>query len=179
MIVPIVMAIGLSLFQWDLISPPRFVGLTNFTKIASDPRAINSIVQTAYLVVIGVIPTVLISFLLAVLINTQFPGIRIIRTIYLLPLVISFVASAVLWRYIFDPRFGPINMLLDWIGLAGPNWLQSTTWSMPSVSIVIVWLRFPLGMLFYLAALQAINPEVQEAAEIDGAGPLQKIRHVI
>jgi len=179
MIIPIAMAIGLSFFQWDLLSPPRFVGLANFAKIPSDPRAVNSIVQTAYLVVIGVVPTVIVSFLLAVLINTRFPGIRVIRTIYLLPLVISFVASAVLWRYIFDPRFGPINTVLSWFGVSGPEWLQSTAWSMPAVAIVIVWLRFPLGMLLYLAALQSISPEMLEAAELDGAGPWRKIRDII
>jgi ABC-type sugar transport system permease subunit len=179
MLLPIGIAFGLSLFEWDLMSPPRFVGLANFAAIPFDPRAVNSIVQTAYLVVIGVIPTVVVSFLLAVLINTRFPGIRIVRTVYLLPLVISFVASAVLWRYIFDPRFGPINTILAWFGIDGPAWLQSTTWSMPAVAIVIVWLRFPLGMLLYLAALQAINPALLEAAELDGASGWQKVRHIV
>lgn len=179
MIVPIVMALGLSTFEWNLISPPRFVGFANFAAIPSDPRAVNSIVRTFYLVVIGVIPTVVISFLLAVLINTRFPGIRIIRTLYLMPLAISFVGSAVLWRYIFDPRFGPINTALSWIGIQGPAWLQSTTWAMPAVAIVVVWLRFPLGMLLYLAALQSISPSIIEAAIIDGAGPWRRMIHII
>lgn len=179
MIAPIVMAVGLSFFQWDLMSPPRFVGLDNFSRIPADPRAVNSIVKTAYLIVIGVIPTVLVSFLLAVLINARFPGIRVLRTVFLLPLVISFVASAVLWRYIFDPRFGPINTVLSWLGVTGPDWLLSTDWSMPAVAIVIVWLRFPLGLLFYLAALQSINPSLLEAAELDGAGAWQRIRHIV
>ena len=179
MIVPIIGAVALSFFEWDLMSPAVFVGLDNYSAIAADPRAINSIFQTAYLVVIGVVPTVLVSFLLAVLINTNFPGIRVVRTIYLMPLVISFVASAVLWRYIYDPRFGPINTILGWFGIDGPAWLQSTGWSMPAIAIVIVWLRFPLGMLLYLAALQSINPQLLEAAEIDGAGTWVKLRHII
>ena len=179
MIVPIILALGLSTFEWNLISPPRFVGFANFAAIPSDPRAVNSIIKTLYLVVIGVIPTVAISFLLAVLINTQFPGIRVIRTLYLMPLVISFVGSAVLWRYIFDPRFGPINVALSWIGIAGPAWLQSTTWAMPAVAIVVIWLRFPLGMLLYLAALQSINPSIIEAAILDGAGPWRRMLHII
>jgi ABC-type sugar transport system permease subunit len=85
----------------------------------------------------------------------------------------------VLWRYIFDPRFGPINVVLSWLGIDGPQWLQSTSWSMPGVAIVIVWLRFPLGMLLYLAALQAINPALLEAAQLDGAGPWQRIRDIV
>jgi multiple sugar transport system permease protein len=176
---PMVMAFGLSLFNWDLISTPRFVGLANFLAIPRDPRAINSIVKTAYLIGIGVIPTVIVSFLLAVLINAKFPGIRVIRTIYLLPLVISFVASAVLWRFIFDDHFGPINTVLSWFGIVGPAWLKSTAWSMPAVAVVVVWLRFPLGMLLYLAALQAINPALLEAAQLDGASTWQRLRHVV
>lgn len=176
---PIVIAFSLSFFKWDLISAPKFVGLANFIAIPADPKAVNSIVKTIYLIAIGVVPTVIVSFLLAVLINTKFPGIRIIRTIYLMPLVISFVASAVLWRYIFDPRVGPVNVLLSLIGIEGPAWLQSTNWSMPAIAIVIVWLRFPLGMLLYLAALQSISPSLLEAASLDGANTWQKLRHVI
>lgn len=178
-LLPMGMAFGLSLFRWDLMSPPRFVGLANFLAIPGDQRAVNSIVKTTYLIVIGVVPTVIVSFLLAVLINTRFPGVRIVRTVYLLPLVISFVASAVLWRYMFDPRFGPINTALSWLGVDGPAWLQSTSWAMPAVAIVIVWLRFPLGMLLYLAALQAISPSVIEAAELDGANAWQKVRYIL
>ena len=176
---PMLIALGLSFFDWDLISAPRFIGLANFLAIPRDPRAINSIVKTAYLIAIGVIPTVIVSFLLAVLVNTKAPGIRAIRTVYLLPLVISFVASAVLWRFIFDDHFGPINTILSWFGIQGPGWLRSTSWSMPAVAIVIVWLRFPLGMLLYLAALQGINPALLEAAELDGANVWQRLRHIV
>lgn len=178
-LIPMGMAFGLSLFSWDLVSPPRFVGLANFATIPHDPRALNSIVKTAYLILVGVIPTVIVSFLFAVLINAKLPGIRVIRTIYLLPLVISFVASAVLWRFIFDDHFGPINTVLSWFGIVGPAWLKSTAWSMPAVAIVAVWLRFPLGMLLYLAALQAINPALLEAAQLDGANTWQRLRHVV
>jgi ABC-type sugar transport system permease subunit len=178
-VAPMALALGLSFFKWDLISAPRFVGFDNFLAIPHDPRAVNSIVKTAYLILIGVVPTVVVSFLVAVLANTKFPGIRVIRTIYLMPLVISFVASAVLWRFVFDARFGPINTILSWVGIDGPDWLQSTSWAMPAVAIVIVWLRFPLGMLLYLAALQSINPSLLEAAQLDGANTWQRIRHII
>ncbi len=76
------------------------------------------------------VPTVLLSFLLAVLINTRFVGYSIFRTLYLLPIVISFVASAVLWRFIYDPRVGPLNEVLGMLGISGPNWLQNTAWAM-------------------------------------------------
>ena len=178
-LIPIVASFVLSLYDWNLISDPRFVGIRNYTDILNDARALNSVVKTVYLVVLGVVPTVLLSFFLAVLINTTFPGYSVFRTMYLLPIVISFVASAVLWRFIYDPRVGPIAELLSLFGIAGPNWLKDTTWALPALSVVIVWLRLPLGIILYLAALQQINPQLMEAADIDGAGPWAKLRHII
>jgi ABC-type sugar transport system permease subunit len=178
-IIPIIAAFALSLYDWNLISEPRFVGIRNYTDILNDARALNSVVKTVYLVILGVVPTVLLSFFLAVLINTTFPGYSVFRTMYLLPIVISFVASAVLWRFIYDPRVGPIAELLSVFGVTGPNWLKDTTWALPALSVVIVWLRLPLGIILYLAALQQINPQLMEAAEIDGAGPWAKLRHII
>ncbi|MDB5542115.1 MAG: hypothetical protein JWQ89_3842 [Devosia sp.] len=178
-VLPIIAAFALSLYDWNLISEPRFVGIRNYTDILNDARALNSVVKTVYLVVLGVVPTVVLSFFLAVLINTTFPGYSVFRTMYLLPIVISFVASAVLWRFIYDPRVGPIAELLSAFGVTGPNWLKDTTWALPALSVVIVWLRLPLGIILYLAALQQINPQLMEAAEIDGAGPWAKLRHII
>lgn len=178
-VIPVIAAFALSLFDWNMIADPRFVGLQNYFDILKDPRAVNSVVKTVYLVVLGVIPTVLLSFAMAVLINTRFIGYSIVRTFYFLPIVISFVASAVLWRFIYDPRVGPINALLGVFGISGVNWLQNTAWAMPAVSLVIVWLRLPLGIIMYLAALQQINPQLLEAAEIDGANSWQKLVHII
>jgi ABC-type sugar transport system permease subunit len=177
--IPVIAAFALSLFDWNMIADPRFVGLQNYADILRDPRAVNSIVKTVYLVVLGVVPTVLLSFGMAVLINTRFIGYTVVRTLYFLPIVISFVASAVLWRFIYDPRVGPINALLGAIGINGVNWLQSTAWAMPAISLVIVWLRLPLIIILYLAALQQINAQLLEAAEIDGANSWQKLVHVI
>ena len=178
-IVPTIGAFALSLFEWNLLSPPEFVGFDNFVRMWDDPRAINSIWRTALLVVGGVIPTILISFALAVLINTRFPGLKLIRTLYLMPIAISFVASAILWGYIFDPRWGPINWLLGVFGIPGPLWLESVTWALPAVTIVTIWLRIPVALVLYLAALQNINPSLIEAGQLDGANFFQRMRHII
>jgi len=179
MVIPLVWGLALSLYDWNLIYAPRFVGFDNYLALMNDARAVNSVVKTVYLLVLGVVPTVFLSFLLAVLINTSFPGYSVFRTMYLLPIVISLVASAVLWKFMYDPRVGPIAQLLSFFGVSGPNWLQDTTWAMPALSLVIVWLRLPLGIILYLAALQQVNPQLLEAAEIDGAGPWAKLRHII
>ena len=179
MVIPIVWGLALSLFDWNLIYEPRFVGFDNYVALLNDARAINSVSKTVYLLILGVVPTMFLSFILAVLINTNFPGYSVFRTMYLLPIVISLVASAVLWRFMYDPRVGPIAQLLSFFGISGPNWLQDTTWAMPALSLVIVWLRLPLGIILYLAALQQVNPQLLEAAEIDGAGPWAKLRHII
>lgn len=178
-IVPLLGAFALSLMSWDIVSEPEWVGLDNYARILEDGRALSSILKTFYLVVGGVIPIIVLSFLLAALINTRFVGIRIIRTLYLMPIVISFVASAVLWQFLYDPRYGPINQLLALVGITGPDWLASTTWAMPAVAVVIIWLRLPLGIVLYLAALQQINPSLIEAAKIDGASTFARLRHVL
>lgn len=179
MVIPIIGAFALSLFKWDLLSDPQWVGFANYVAIADDPRALNSIIRTIYLVLGGVIPTVLLAFLIAVAIDIKFPVVKLVRTLYLMPIVISFVASAVLWKWIFDPRWGPINIALSLVGVDGPSWLTSTTWALPAVTIVMIWLRLPLAILLYLAALQQINPEVLEASSIDGAGPVARLRHIL
>lgn len=178
-IVPVISALLLSLFEWNLVAPPRFVGLANFVAIAQDARALNSILRTVFLIIGGVLPTVLLGFLLAVLIDTKFRGIRLFRSLYLMPIVISFVASAILWSWIFDPRSGPVNQMLSALGIIGPDWLSSTGWSLPAVTIVMIWLRLPVAILLYLAAIQGVNPSLLEAARIDGANTIARMRHII
>ena len=178
-VVPVIGALVLSLFQWDLTSPPQFVGLANFSKIGSDPQVLNSLLRTLTLLVGGVLPAVVGSFLIAVLINVQFIGYRVIRTLYFMPIIISFVASALLWSWIFNPRSGPINAVLGFVGIAGPDWIGSPGTAIWSVIIVLIWMRLPIGILLYLAALQNVNQSLVEAARIDGANGLDILRYIL
>ncbi len=178
-VVPIAGALVLSLFQWDLTSAPRFVGLANFYKISSDPQVFNSLLRTLTLLVGGVLPAVIGSFLIAVLINVQFIGYRVVRTLYFMPIIISFVASALLWSWIFNPRSGPINAVLGFFGLDGPDWIGNPGTAIWSVIIVLVWMRLPIGILLYLAALQNVNQSLVEAARLDGASGLDILRHIL
>lgn len=178
-VVPVVGALVLSFFQWDLTSPPQFVGLANFYKIGSDPQVLNSLLRTLTLLVGGVLPAVIGSFLIAVLINVQFIGYRVIRTLYFMPIIISFVASALLWSWIFNPRSGPINAVLGFVGIEGPDWIGSPTTAIWSVVIVLIWMRLPIGILLYLAALQNVNQSLVEAARIDGASGFDILRYIL
>jgi multiple sugar transport system permease protein len=178
-VVPVAGALVLSLFQWDLTSPPRFVGLANFYKISEDPQVFNSLLRTLTLLIGGVLPAVIGSFLIAVLINVKFIGYRVVRTLYFMPIIISFVASALLWSWIFNPRNGPINVVLGFFGIAGPDWISNPGTAIWSVVIVLVWMRLPIGILLYLAALQNVNQSLIEAARIDGASGFDILRYIL
>ena len=178
-IIPVVGALALSLFRWDLTSAPEFVGLANFYKIGSDQQVLNSLYRTSTLLFGGVLPTVVGSFLIAALINVQFIGFKIVRTLYFAPIIISFVASAMLWSWIFNPRSGPINAVLSMFSIDGPDWIGDPSTAIWSVVIVLVWMRLPIGILLYLAALQNVSQSQIEAARLDGASSLDILRHVL
>lgn len=178
-IVPAVLAFGLSFFEWDLSGAPQWVGVDNYIRFLTDDRALNSLRITAFLFLGTVVPTVLLGFVIAIAVNSPQRWMRIVRTFYFMPIVISFVASAVLWRFLYDPEYGLINSALRMVGIDGPEWLNSPTWALPSVMIVVVWLNIPAAVIFYLAALQQLPDERIEAAHLDGAGALARARHVI
>lgn len=178
-LIPIAVGIGLSFYQWDLIRPPKFVGLENYRTLWNDDQAVDSLVVTIKLIIGGLVPTVLIGLVFATLLNAKFRGIAVIRTMYYIPIVISLVASGVLWRLIFQPNRGLLNWALGLVGIDGPAWLSSTTWSLPSITIVLIWTALPLSTILYLAGLQGIPTSVLEAARLDGAGPLTTLWYVI
>ncbi|WP_166657325.1 carbohydrate ABC transporter permease [Ilumatobacter fluminis] len=162
-----------------MISSPEFVGLENYRRLLDDGEARHALWITALLILFGLLPTIVIGLVAATLLNAKFRGIRYIRTLYYMPIVISLVASGVLWRFIYEPNRGLLNWLLSLIGIDGPPWLSSTRWALPAIAMVLVWLAIPLSTMLYLAALQGIPSTVLEAARIDGAGFVAMLWHVI
>lgn len=179
LILPAALALGLSFVDWDLSASPAWVGLDNYARFFDDERALHSLRVTALLMVGTAVPIVLLGFVIAIGVNVPARWMRVVRTLYFMPMVISFVASAVLWRYMFDPKGGLINSALRLVGIEGPDWLYSTAWALPAVGLVVIWMNIPTAVLFYLAALQQLPQERIEAAHLDGAGPLARARHVI
>ncbi|BBC66227.1 sugar ABC transporter permease [Mycobacterium marinum] len=172
---PLGFSLYMSLQNWDLFRAPTFVGLQNFAKLfTSDPLFLialrNSVVYTAGTVV----PTVLISLVVAAVLNRKVPGIGVFRTIVFLPLAISSVVMAVVWQFVFDTNNGLLNIILGWIGVGPVPWLIEPRWAMVSLCLVSVWRSVPFATVVLLAAMQGVPETVYEAAKIDGAGEIRQ-----
>jgi multiple sugar transport system permease protein len=178
--IPIVGGLLLSLTRWDLTGLPHWIGLANYRTLVADPLVGMAVKTTLKFLVLGVFPTVVLSLGLAMLINFRFRFVAAVRTLYLVPAAVSFAASALIWQFIFRPgRQGLLDYLLSLLGISGPDWLSSTTWSVPALDIITIWLALPTATVLYLAALQRIPDSLIEAATLDGAGPIRRVRHII
>ena len=156
-----------------------FVGLDNYTKLFGDEVFVKSLRNTAYFVVGGVPPTIIIGLLLAVALNQGIGRLRsMFRVGFYLPVVTSIVAIAVVWRYMLDPDVGILNAALAQVGITGPDWLGNPKTTMPSIIALGVWRNVGNSMVIFLAALQTVDPQLYEAARVDGAKGRQLFRHV-
>jgi multiple sugar transport system permease protein len=180
-LVPIIGAFALSFFRWNLTGSPVWVGFANYNQLFSDPIVGIAVKNTLYFVAMGVIPTVILALLLAMLINFSFRGVTIVRSLYLVPAAVSLAASAVIWQYIYEPKFGFLAYIFGQLGLHAPTdgFLFSQGWALMSLDVVCIWTTLPIGVLLYLAALQRIPESVLEAAMLDGAGWFRRLRYVI
>ncbi len=178
--VPVCFSLVLSFMEWDASQAPlKFVGLQNFTTIFGDRNFRNSFIHTVTYSLMTVFPTLVISLLLAVLLNSKIRGIAFFRAAFYFPHIVSVVAVGAVWNMLFQPDYGPINMFLKWIGISDPpRWVLSTTWAMPAVAIVSVWKNMGYYMIIYLAGLQGIDHSLHEAASIDGANGWQRLRYI-
>lgn len=179
MLVPLVSSFIMSFTDFtsrDVQNPlaVTFTGLDQYIALFEDAQFRRSMINTAYFVVVGIPLTMVVALALAVALNS---GIRRFRTVFrtgfFTPVVTSIVAVAVVWRFILQDD-GLINIMLGWIGVDGPNWLNSTTWAMPSMIMMAVWRNMGTLMIIFLAGLQTISKEMLEAAEVDGANAWQR-----
>lgn len=167
---------SISLTKWNIVGTPEIVGLANYQKMVEDRFFWQSIKVTLYYL-LNVPLNVVLGLLLALLLNQKVKGLFVFRTIFFLPSVASGVAVSLLWMWIFNPRFGIINVLLKKIGIIGPLWLGSEAWAIPALIIMSIW-GVGGGMLIYLGALQGIPTAFYEAATLDGAGAWKKLLHI-
>jgi multiple sugar transport system permease protein len=177
---PIIASAIYSLTEYDVLSPPKWIGLENYVRaFSADKQFWPSLWRTLYFSV-SVVPLRLVgSLALAMLLNRAFKGTSIFRTLYFLPSLTPTVALALLWTWILHPKLGPINVGLSYLGIEGPGWLTSKVWALPSVVLIALWSGIGGStMLIFLAGLQGVPKELLEAAQLDGAGPWARFRHV-
>jgi multiple sugar transport system permease protein len=167
---PMVAAAWVSLQKWNLISPMQFVGLGNYEKLLTDPVTADVFLHTVYYIA-GYLPLVYIGGLtLALALNTALKGRSFLRGVYFLPVVTSWIVVALVWRWLLNPSNGIVNTVLGFFGIDGPGWWSDPTWAMPSIIIASAWKDLGFVMVILLAGLQAINPDMYDAAKVDGAG---------
>ncbi len=169
----------LSFVRWDMLAPIKiWVGLDNYQFLFSSPAfgriALNTLVFTFGSVGI----TCTLGLGIALLLNQQLRGRNMVRSVVFSPVMLSGAAIGIVWIYIFDPRYGLLDVFIRAVGLRSPNWLLDTSWAMTAVIIVYVWKNIGYAVVIYLAGLQAIPRELYEAAFVDGAGSWARFRNI-
>ncbi|HET6340680.1 MAG TPA: sugar ABC transporter permease [Gemmatimonadota bacterium] len=183
-LLPVVAALLLSFTDFDIyalrtLENARIVGLDNYIALLRDPLFWTALRNTLYFVLVGGPLSVAVSLGAALLVSARLVRFKgFFRTVYFAPVVTTLVAVAVVWRYIYHPRYGLLNYALGFLGIGPIDWLGDPAWAMPSIILLAVWKNFGYNMVIFIAGLQAIPDYLYEAAELDGAGPWQRFRHV-
>jgi multiple sugar transport system permease protein len=172
------MAFGASLVEWNMLQPPVFAGVDNFTRLFQDPAFWQALGNSAKLLILTVPTGLLSALLVAVLLNQKLRGRNLLRTVYFLPVITSTVAASVVWTWIFQPRYGLLGNLLAPFGLRDMNWLTRPDLVLIPVAVVTVWQRLGFDMVLFLAGLQNIPRTLYEAAVIDGANRWQRFLYI-
>jgi multiple sugar transport system permease protein len=167
-----------SLLDWSLIGEPAFVGLDNYTELVQDKDFHLALLHTLSFLG-GYLPLVLTLGLgVALLLDAKLPGMTLYRATFFLPVISSWVAISLLWKWLLNPADGLVNQLLAAVGIAGPGWWTDPEWAMPAIVFASVWKDVGYVAVILLAGLQAIPREVVEAALIDGASPWRRLRKI-
>lgn len=183
LVVPVVLAFGLSFTNARLISPnpPRFVGLDNFVRaFTSDPTFVRSLVNTFVFAAVVVPLQSALALLMAILVNQRLRGVTWFRVIYFVPVVTSIVVISVLWDFMYQ-RDGLVNSMLQTLtfgAVEGANWLGDTRTALGAIIVLSIWQAVGFHMIIWLSGLQTIPEELYEAARMDGAGAWQQFRSV-
>lgn len=176
---PMIYNAYLSTISWNFLSPiRRFVGLRNYETVLSSEIFRVVLINTAVFTVVSVAATMALGLGLALLLNQPLRWREGTRAVLFTPTVLSGAAIAIVWIYIFDPRFGLLAQILGWFGILSPNWLADPNWAMAALLIVYIWKNTGYAVVIYLAGLQTIDRTLYEAARIDGAGPWGQFWHV-
>jgi multiple sugar transport system permease protein len=178
--IPVIAALLLSFTDFDIYSLgnfayARFIGLKNYVQLVQDPVFWKALKNTLYFLVVGGPLSIAVSLGAALMLQSKLIRFKgFFRTAYFAPVVTTLVAVAVVWRFVYHPRFGILNYALSWFGISPIDWLGDPNWAMPAIILMAVWKNFGYNMIIFVAGLQNIPQELYEAASIDGAGKLQQ-----
>ncbi|PLR76118.1 spermidine/putrescine ABC transporter permease [Bacillus sp. V3-13] len=175
---PLLFSLYTSFTDYNITSKMNFIGLENYKRMFTiDDLFMTSLWNTLYYVLFSVPLTTIGAILLAVLLNQKVKGMKVFRTIYYLPAILSGVAVYFLWMQLLSPSTGLVNTFLGWFGIEGPAWLFDPEWTKPALLLMKMW-SVGGGMLLYLASLQGVSGSLYEAAELDGASSFQKFFYI-
>lgn len=186
---PVMFAVALTFSRWDIFHAPVFVGLDNFrwllgwnwsegSPVPNDPEFWQYLGNTLFLM-LAIPLNMLVSLLIAMLLNHSLKGMSLFRTLFYLPTICGGVGVFLLWGIIFAPELGLLNRLLGMFGINGPGWLTDYYWAKPALILMGLWSAMGgVNMLLYLAGLQGIPPELYESAALDGAGCFRRFRYI-
>lgn len=175
-IIPIFYSLVISFTDWNGLNAwdfaagtPQFVGIDNYQQLLTGEEFWRTLRNTSYFVVLYIPLILIVSIGAAVLLNNTFRGISVYRVIFFIPVLTSWVAGALIWKWLLSKDYGPVNQILSFIGIQGPAWLQDPLWAMPGIVMASIWKDMGFFSLIMLGGIQAINPTYYEAAKIDGA----------
>jgi len=185
-ILPMITQLFISVTDWDGLSELTlfsdfggfmqqfYVGLQNYVEIFTSKELYQVLGNTLWFIVLY-IPLMMVSAMaVALVLNSKIRGVGFLRVVYYIPVITSWVAGALIWKWALSPQYGIINSLLGLVGIDGPNWLQSSQWAIPAIVLASVWKDMGYFGLMLMAGLQGINRQYYEAAAIDGAGKVKQ-----
>ena len=173
-VIPVFFSFSLSFVDWDLLSPMKFVGLSNFKDVLTDSTFVQVLINTFVFAIASSVFAVIIPLVLACILNTKIRGSNFYKTAYFLPFITPMIVIAIVWQWVFDPNIGLLNQILH----THIKWLYDVRFAMPVLIAVSVWKLIGYNMIIFLSGLSTINQEVLEAAKIDGANSWQVFKNV-
>ena len=177
---PMIGSLLLSFTDFDLLSPPRWIGVDNYLAIVTGDPLFPQAVRVTLVYTLLTVPVALVLSLgLGIILNERVRGRPILRSIFFAPTIIPLVAAIFLWTWLLNPHYGLVNYLLGLVGIPGPSWLGQTATALPVLVAITLWATVGgTTMITFLAALQGVPKHLHDAASVDGAGPISRFRHV-
>jgi multiple sugar transport system permease protein len=175
---PVGYGIYISLYNYSVLKPKRWVGLDNYDRFVHHPQTPDLIQRSIYYAVGATIPAVVLPLVIAVLLTNAGAATKFFRGLYILPIVTSAVAAAAVWKWMYAKDFGLINYGLRRVGAQPVDWLFNLDWAMPAVIVMTIWLLLPFNTILYTAGLQEVPRDLYDAAAVDGASKFQQFRSI-